>query len=127
MYSIDTLTSGGNSIEGLILAIAWFAASPQSQQFSQAGKSQWGGEVNWRTAMSFDATQAFIEALSDKASRSEVLENLKNIQISPDQTSGETLKFTENGERQSDPVLVEVIRGKNNPPGSEFGFNLIQE
>ncbi len=126
LYSADTLTAGGKSVEGLVLAIAWFAGTPEAQNFKKAGEQQWGGIVNWRTAMSFDATQALIEAFSENATRSGILENLKQVNISENETSGKELGFTPEGERQSDPVLVEVVRDSNNKvPGSEFGYELV--
>ena len=127
LYSIDTLTGGGESVEGLVVAIPWFAASPQSADFAASGEKQWNGAVNWRTAMSYDATHVFLEALSENASRDSVLTNLKTVTLSDSETSGEAFQFTEEGERQSEPLLVEVRRGENNPPGSEFGYNLVED
>ena len=126
LYSIDTLTAGGESTEGLILPVAWFAGAAQFKDFSQASEQQWGGPVSWRTAASFDATQAFIQALSENATRVKVLENLKQTNLSADETSGQSFKFTPEGERGSDPVLVQVVRGsRNKVPGSNFGFELL--
>lgn len=125
LYSIDTLTGGGESVEGLVLAIPWFAASPDAADFAASGQKQWGGDVNWRTAMSYDAAQSFLAALSENVSRDSILANLKTVTLSESETSGEVLQFTEEGERQSEPLLVEVRRGENNPPESEFGYNLI--
>lgn len=128
LYSIDTLTAGGESVENLVLAIPWFANSAGVADFSKRGEQQWGGPVNWRTAMSFDATQAFIAAFSEDASRKSVLENLSSVSLPADETSGEAFKFTPEGERQSDPILVKVVRGAvNRVPGSEFGYELVSE
>ncbi|MDV3352756.1 ABC transporter substrate-binding protein [Leptothoe sp. LEGE 181152] len=127
LYSIDTLTNGGTSVEGLIVAIPWFAASPKSADFAASGEQRWNGAVNWRTAMSYDATQVFLAALSEDASRNSVLAALKGISLSDAETSGEAFQFTEDGERRSEPLLVEVRRGENNPPGSEYGYNLIED
>lgn len=128
LYSIDTLTAGGESVENLVLAISWFANSAGVADFSKRGEQQWGGSVNWRTAMSFDATQAFITAFSEDASRKSVLENLSSVSLPADETSGEAFEFTPEGERQSDPILVKVVRGSvNRVPGSEFGYELVPE
>lgn len=127
LYSIDTLTAGGDSTEGLVLPVAWFAGASEFQTFSDASEKQWGGPVSWRTAMSFDATQAFIQALSDNATRGTVLDSLSQVNLLSDDTSGQGFQFTTEGERKSEPVLVQVIRGsKNKVPGSEFGFDLLQ-
>lgn len=129
LYSIDTLTDGGESVDGLVVAIPWFAAAPESADFTADGEKRWNGTVNWRTAMSYDATQAFFAALSENtedASRESVLANLKSITLGEDKTSGQAFQFTDDGERQSEPLLVEIRRGENNPPGSEFGYNLLE-
>lgn len=125
LYGFDNLKNGGESFEGLILAVPWVDSDPSSADFVSAGNEQWQGSVNWRTAMSYDAVQAFLSALSENASRDSVLNNLKTVTLIDQETSGRELQFTADGERQSDPLLVEVRRGENNPPGSEFGYNLI--
>lgn len=125
LYSIDILTTGGASVDGLILAVPWFSGSGQFEAFSQASEQQWGGLVSWRTATSFDATQAFIKSLSSGASRSTVLDNLKQVSLPANETSGQAFEFTPDGERQSDPVLVQVSRGQSAASGVEFGFELL--
>jgi len=123
LYTNITLTEGGQAVEGLIIAVPWFREEPDSKEFSEAAKEKWGEEeVSWVTAGSFDATQAFIKALSPNASRSTVLRRLATIDISSRETSGEPLQFTPEGERDSEPVLVEVVRD-----GSRFDFKLVKE
>ncbi|BAY88257.1 ABC transporter substrate-binding protein [Tolypothrix sp. PCC 7601] len=115
LYGNTTLQKGKKAVEGLIVAIPWFRDSPNSKNFAQAALKQWGGPVSWRTATSYDATQAFIKTLtniSPNFSRENVLQGLKQVNLSPNETSGEPLKFTDNGERQSQPVLVQVKGGK---------------
>jgi len=123
LYSSDTLTSGSNAIEGLILAVPWFAEG----SYAETAEKRWLGQVNWRTAMSFDATQALINALSDQASRSTVLENLRNTSLPSAETSGDSLQFESTGDRQGDPILVQAVKGgKNAPKGTEFSFQPIE-
>jgi ABC-type branched-subunit amino acid transport system substrate-binding protein len=115
LYSQEILTQGKEAVEGLVLAVPWFREAPQSTKFAQAAAQQWGGGASWRTATSFDATQAFIAALKTAASsnfsRDEVLEALRRVNLSENETSGEALKFTPDGERQSQPVLLQVKQG----------------
>lgn len=128
LYSPTTLTAGGEAVEGLVLAVPWFAESSQSQNFIEAGNKQWGGLVNWRTAMSFDATQAFIKAFSSNTSRSSILNQLRQVKLSSTETSGDEVEFTSEGERQSEPILVKAVRGGSvGPPNSSFGFELVTE
>ena len=112
LYSDQTLTNGGNAVEGLILSVPWFRETPQSKDFAQEALQQWGGGVSWRTATSYDATQALIQALSSNPSRSTVLQRLGQLNLSPKQTSGDALQFTPQGEIQMKPILIQVEGGQ---------------
>lgn len=113
------ILNAGNTVEGLVLAGPWFRDEPNSKTFAETAKDIWRGEISWRTATSYDATQAFIKALplDEKPTRQTVLENLKSINIEANETSGNSLRFSQ-GERQGqEPVLVRVVRGS---PGLKF-------
>ncbi|GCL38798.1 extracellular ligand-binding receptor [Sphaerospermopsis reniformis] len=107
-----TIESGGKDVEGLIIAIPWFRGTPAAEEFAKKSKELWGGDVSWRTATSYDATQAFINALSNNASRTTVLERLKNVNLPANETSGYPFQFTEDRERQGESILVKVQNGK---------------
>jgi ABC-type branched-subunit amino acid transport system substrate-binding protein len=111
LYSPDTLKAGGAALEDLILAVHWFAGAPDSKEFADKASKIWQGQVSWRTATSYAATQAFIEALSssDKPSRSTVLAKLRSN------------KFP-----VKEPVLVKVGRGEGGSKGREFRFELAE-
>lgn len=127
LYSGKILTGGGEAVENLTLAVPWFAKSPRSQKFTSMGEQQWGGMVNWRTAMGFDAAQALIKTLDQNSDRASILSQLQQISIPANETSGETVKFS-SGERQSQPVLVQAVRGGAvSPSNSDFGFELVSE
>jgi branched-chain amino acid transport system substrate-binding protein len=112
LYSYETLMQGGEAVEGMILSVPWFRGTQEAQKFAKESQQLWGGDVSWRTATSYDATQAFIKALSNNASRQTVLEGLKDVNLSANETSGYPLKFTDNMERDGKPVLLEVKNGK---------------
>ncbi|MBD2443742.1 ABC transporter substrate-binding protein [Dolichospermum sp. FACHB-1091] len=112
LYGNETLDKGGNNVEGLIVAIPWFRETPQAKDFAQKSEKKWGGGISWRTATSFDATQAFIKALSNNATRTNLLEKLPSIKLDSNETSGYQLKFTEEREREGQSILVEVKDGK---------------
>ncbi|NES72065.1 MAG: branched-chain amino acid ABC transporter substrate-binding protein, partial [Okeania sp. SIO2D1] len=84
LYHCDTLYQGQQAVKGLILAVPWFKGLPTAKPFLDRAKLQWRGEVGWRTATSYDATKAFIDALSnsgDNPTRSKVLEKLKEVNL----------------------------------------------
>ena len=116
LYSNDTLVKGGKAVEGMILSVPWFRETSQARAFAEKSGKKWGGGISWRTATSFDATQAFIQALSkdntQDNTRNNVLERLKKVELNNNQTSGYPLQFTKERERQGQSVLVEVKNGK---------------
>jgi ABC-type branched-subunit amino acid transport system substrate-binding protein len=112
LYSDNTLKNAGKNVEGLIVAIPWFRESSPAKAFAERSEQEWGGGISWRTATSFDATQAFIKALSNNATRTNLLEKLPSINLDRNETSGYQLKFTEEREREGQSILVEVKDGK---------------
>ncbi|MDF5722226.1 MAG: AAA-like domain-containing protein [Rhizonema sp. PD37] len=117
------------SFEGLILAPAWFEKEENGQEkkFTKKAKKKWSGQIDWTTATSYDATQAFIKAItmSDNPDREMVLKNLKLVRLKPDETSGDKLDFSEN-ERKQKSVIVQVV-GVQNCPGGKFCFQIVKE
>ncbi|MFM5994410.1 MAG: ABC transporter substrate-binding protein [Dolichospermum sp.] len=115
LYRNDTLIKGGKAVEGMILSVPWFRETSQARAFAEKSGKKWGGYISWRTATSFDATQAFIQALSkdntQDNTRNNVLERLQKVKLNNNQTSGYPLQFKER-ERQGQSVLVEVKNGK---------------
>jgi ABC-type branched-subunit amino acid transport system substrate-binding protein len=114
-YSQETLTQARNLLEGLIIAVPWFGDAPQSKNFTQNATKQWGVMTSWRTATSFDATQAFIQAIKispGSPSRETILQAQLQINLSPNETSGGSLRFNSEGERQIKPILIQVKGGK---------------
>jgi ABC-type branched-subunit amino acid transport system substrate-binding protein len=107
----QTLTDGSNAVEGLIITVPWFREASQSRKFAQKAEKQWRGKVDWYTATSYDATKALINAISSNPSRTTVLQKLQQVNLSSQQTSGSPVKF-EQGEIQTQPVLVKVEGGK---------------
>ncbi|MEH1808619.1 AAA-like domain-containing protein [Nostoc sp.] len=114
LYNQDTLKSGAEAFEGLVISVDWFAGEKKSKEFADNARKRWGGQISWRTATAFDATQAFIKAMSgENPSRQIVLKNLKSINLAPNETSGYPLHFDEKGDRQQEPVLVKVVKGSD--------------
>jgi branched-chain amino acid transport system substrate-binding protein len=125
LYSSETLNQGGSVVDGLTLAVPWFATS---QPYAQTAGERWLGTVNWRTAASYDATQALLRATvsSSNPTRISVGQNLRSVSLLESETSGKKLAFN-NGEREGDPVLVQIVPGAVGRP-REFrnGFKLIE-
>ncbi|MCF2146104.1 ABC transporter substrate-binding protein [Desmonostoc muscorum LEGE 12446] len=115
LYSNETLRDGTNAVEGLIVVVPWLREVPQAKNFIEKARKLWEtGEVSWRTASSYDATQAFIQALSANSARTTVIDKLKNdnFVVNNTNTSGDSLQFNTQGERQTEPILVQIQDGK---------------
>ncbi|MEC4814841.1 MAG: ABC transporter substrate-binding protein, partial [Scytonema sp. PMC 1069.18] len=135
LHNSETLKQGKEAIKGLVLGVPWFAKDANAKRFADKACRKWGNQISWRTATSYDATQAFIAALSDDnisplfksldkpsflpslsttSLRKAVLKNLQSINLPPEKTSGDRLQF-KNGERIGvKSVLVRVVKGKDN-------------
>ncbi|MEH2053042.1 ABC transporter substrate-binding protein [Nostoc sp.] len=115
LYNDDFLNKYSDALEGLVLSSPWFRDASTSKAFAQKAEKQWGGGISWSTATSFDATQAFIESfkLSSNPSQKTVLENLVNVKLSSDKTSGEELIFDKDTrEMKRKETLIMLKKGK---------------
>ncbi len=121
LYDPMTIRGGGKAVEGLTLMVPWFAQTP----YAKRAEKRWLGQVNWRTATSYDATLALTIALTDNPSRQSILQNLQSVNLASSETSGEALKFSSQRERLGKPVLVRVTRKKGGATGSYFAFEPI--
>ena len=62
LYDIYLLKQGGDSIEGMVLAVPW--SFKPGNPFAQKGIKIWKGRISWRTAAARDTTKALVEAIS---------------------------------------------------------------
>jgi branched-chain amino acid transport system substrate-binding protein len=123
LYSSQTLNDGGSGVKDLILAVPWFATT---QPYAKQAEQRWLGTINWRTAASFDATQALLKTLSTDSTRASVLQHLPSLNLSAKDTSGKQLAFI-NGDRKGQPILVRIVSTNSGHTGNfNFGFELIQ-
>nr|WP_290225014.1 ABC transporter substrate-binding protein [Trichocoleus desertorum] len=116
LYTIKTLQSGQNDVNGLVLPVPWHPTVFADQPFGINAKYRWGGAVNWRTAMTYDASRAIIKGLEQDETRS----GLQNVLRSPSFSasgSGNPVKFLPSGDRLGQAVLVQV-----QPSGSGYDF-----
>lgn len=117
VYVDDIFSKGGGDIEGLVLAVPWFRETKKSQTFAKKAKKQWGGDVSWRTATSYDAVKAFLDSIdksinsSQTPSRDTVIENLKKVEVQ-ETSFGETLKFNGSRESQRKVILLKVTNSQ---------------
>jgi branched-chain amino acid transport system substrate-binding protein len=107
MYTIKTLQVGKGNVAGLTLPVVWHPQQVPNAPFPIQAQKLWGGTVNWRTAMAYDATQAIATGLAQATTRSALLTALRDPGFSATGASG-PIKFLLSGDRQIDPILVKV-------------------
>ncbi len=118
MYTFQTLKDGQKSVDGLVLPVPWHPETNPGNTFPKNATKLWGGVVNWRTATSFDATQAVIAGLKQNNTREGLQQALKSTSFSTPGAS-EDVKFLPTGDRAGKPILVQVKLG-----GSS-GYNFV--
>ncbi|MEG4072056.1 ABC transporter substrate-binding protein [Microcoleus sp. Pol14C2] len=118
LYTFQTLKDGQKDIDGLVLPVPWHPEANPNNPFPKNASQRWGGIVNWRTATSFDATQAVIAGLRQSNTREGLQQALRNASFSA-AGSSEDVKFLPTGDRAGKPILVQVKQG------GSTGYNFV--
>ena len=119
MYDSKTLKVGQQSVEGLVVAVAWHILGNPEASFPKEATQLWGGEVNWRSAMAFDATTSLIAALGKSPTREGVQAALSSSDFKATGAANE-IKFLPSGDRNQAIQLVKVQKGTRTSFGYEF-------
>lgn len=115
-YRSTTLEKGGSAAEGMVLAVPWHIAADPTADFPKMSRRLWGGDVSWRTAMTYDASQALIQALKEAQDRKGIQAALVSPRFSAEGASG-TVRFLRSGDRNQRTQLVKIVPSQ---PGAEF-------
>jgi len=118
VYAPKTLEVGKTAAVGMVLAVPWHILANTQTPFVTTSRQLWGGDVNWRTATAYDATQALIEALRRNPTRDGIQQALH----APDFTTpgaSNPVQFLPSGDRNQPVQLVEIKPGNR----SGFGFD----
>jgi ABC-type branched-subunit amino acid transport system substrate-binding protein len=122
-------SENGGDFKDLTIVVPWFAEVDKAKAFAVKAQQSWDNIITFRTAFSFDTTQAFIEALSNSStfnkanpSRQEILQQIKSTNLSETQTSGEGLKFKDGERIGGEPILIKVVKDNE----SKYNFQLVE-
>ncbi|HEY9806533.1 MAG TPA: ABC transporter substrate-binding protein, partial [Candidatus Obscuribacterales bacterium] len=124
LYTAQTLQAGQSQVSGLVLPVPWHPAFLVNQAFLHEAQQLWGGSVNWRTAMSYDATQAVCIGLQQQPTRKGLRDTLRSPDFLVEGASGK-IQFLPSGERRIVPgigVLVKVQPSTKAPLHYEFAL-----
>lgn len=95
LFQQEQLKQGGEAVEGMILLGP--CVDRQSKHMKEASEKWETTFVDWRFATNYDATKALIKAirLSQEPTRQKILNQLKSLELSADETSGFGLVFSD--------------------------------
>ncbi len=119
VYTPKTLEVGGEAAVKMVLAVPWHINGDPTSNFPRQSRQLWGGDVNWRTALSYDATQALIAALQRNPTRTGVQKALISSDFSPTGASG-IIRFLPSGDRNAAVILVRIQPGTTSGTGYDF-------
>ncbi|MDX2216123.1 MAG: ABC transporter substrate-binding protein [Oculatellaceae cyanobacterium bins.114] len=121
LYNPKILQVGGAAAEGMTVAVPWVLLANPKTQFVQASRRLWGGDVNWRTAMAYDAVQVLVKGMQD--SFPPTREGIKNALNSPNfvvEGATGTIRFLPSGDRNQPMQLVTIQPGNRSGYGYDF-------
>ena len=123
MANLNILEVLTESAVDMVFAPSWTITGDPDSEFSRNSKNLWNADVNWATAMSYNAAEALIEALrrQKNSSRVEIKEILQSSTFFAKGVSGE-IKFS-GGDANTPVQLVEVRPAT--PSRSRTGYDFL--
>lgn len=119
LYTIQTLQQGQAAVNGMVMVVAWHPQAFPGNSFAANAVKLWGGEVNWRSATAYDATEAIITGLQKNKTREGLQQALSNPGFVASGATG-SVQFLPTGDRNSTAVLVKVQSGQASKTGFDF-------
>ncbi|MBE8992391.1 ABC transporter substrate-binding protein [Nostoc sp. LEGE 12450] len=119
VYTSKTLEIGREQAVGMVVAVPWHIDGDPKSNFPQKSRQLWGGDVSWRSALSYDATVALITALKRNPTRFGVQQALASSDFSATGASG-TIRFLASGDRNAPVQLVKIVPGSRSRTGYDF-------
>jgi branched-chain amino acid transport system substrate-binding protein len=126
VYTSETLEVVGAWSQNMFVAVPWHILGSGSQNFAARSRKLWGGDVNWRTAMAYDATQALGTALQLSMTLQSFGQTREAVQATlrqPDFTAigaSRNVAFLPSGDRNAPVQLVKIIEGSRSTHGYDF-------
>lgn len=119
VYTLKTLEIGREKAVGMVVAVPWHIDGNPSSEFPLSSRKLWGADVNWRTALAYDATKALIAALEINPTREGVQQALTSSSFSVTGASG-AIRFLPSGERNAPVQLVTIAPGTRSRTGYDY-------
>jgi branched-chain amino acid transport system substrate-binding protein len=127
VYKIESLQQGGAALNGLIVSVPWHPEASPNPNFPPAAVKLWGGDVNWRTALSYDAVQTIEGAIalgkvtpgSGEPGRVALAKALVDPNFQAQGATGD-IRFLPSGDRNNNVLLLKVQPGSRSGTGYDF-------
>ena len=124
IYSQKTLETASQlqSFEKLVTSSSWHPLAAPNPTFAENARKLWGGNVNHRTALTYDATRTLIKAIEiqQQPSREGMQKTIASPNFSATGATG-TIEFDANGDRQNfRPGLVHIVKCEKEKFGVAF-------
>jgi len=119
VYAPKTLEVGGGAAAGMVVAVPWHIGTNPNSEFVRQSGQLWVGDVNWRTALAYDAAVALIAAIERSPTRAGVQQAL----LSPEFTTpgaASNIRFLPSGDRNAPVQLVQIVPGNRSGTGYDF-------
>ena len=121
LYTYKTIESGQKAISGMVIPSPWLSEENRYSNFPKTAMQYWGGQVNWRTAMTYDAVTAIAQGLKKGNNRSELQLALTHADFT---VNGATGKFQfEHGDRLGQVQLAYIQKSN---AGDKYQFSQLE-
>ncbi|MEM7552810.1 MAG: ABC transporter substrate-binding protein [Cyanobacteria bacterium P01_A01_bin.84] len=123
VYSSKTLELGQQNAENMVVAVPWDIDANPNLEFTRQSQKLWRADINWRTAMSYDATRVLVAAIEQNSTREGVAKALRSnsFQIDNGKLANGNIRFDENGDRaQPNIQFVKVKSDSKSQHGYDF-------
>ena len=124
IYSQTTLETASQlqSFEKLVTSSSWHPLTAPNRTFADNARKLWGGNVNHRTALTYDATRTLITAIEmqQQPSREGMQHTIASQNFSAKGATG-TIEFDAKGDRKNPPSeLVHIVKCRKEQFGVAF-------
>lgn len=117
LNTYTTLKQGQNDVNGMVLVVPWYLEGKSS--FTENAQKLWGGAVNWRTAMAYDATKTIATGMASSNDREQLQQALSNPEFTAQGATTE-IDFLPSGDRNLRGTLIKIQPGKKSGTGYDF-------
>ncbi|MFK0732797.1 MAG: ABC transporter substrate-binding protein, partial [Gloeotrichia echinulata HAB0833] len=123
LYNKDILQYGQDKAVDMVIAIAWLLDANLNSKYVKESRQLWGADVDWNAAITYDASQAFIEALkrNPNPTRSGIQQTLSSPNFSASGVS-QTIQFLPSGDRSGGVQLVRIKSVINSRSQTGYDF-----